>query len=266
MWLAGCAGTQGLAPVATTDSPSSSIGSINLALGLPTDSDPSDDLILDHEVFVVSYNVRREVPNWVAWRLVADDFGKAHRTNTFHVDALLPADWYHVGPLDYRGSGYDRGHLCPSGDRTSSPSANATTFVMTNMLPQVRALNAGPWERLESYERELAGQQGKQVFIVAGGLFDATGTQSWIGPGIAVPRATFKVLVVLERGQGAADVSAATTIYAVIMPNAASVSGTAWQQYLVSVDQVERESGYNFMSRVAEGIQQVVEARLPAPP
>jgi endonuclease G len=264
--LAGCAATPGPGPVSTTDSPSSSVGSINLALGLPTDADPSDDLILDHEVFVVSYNVRRAAPNWAAWRLVADDLGTAHRMNNFHVDALLPADWYHVGPLDYRGSGYDRGHLCPSGDRTSSASANATTFVMTNMLPQVRALNVGPWERLETYERELAGRQGKQVFIVAGGLFGGTDSQVVIGPGIAVPRATFKVLVVLERGQGAADVSIATTVYAVIMPNAASVSGTTWQQYLVSVDEVERESGYNFLSRVAEGIQQVIEARLPAPP
>jgi len=133
-------------------------------------------------------------------------------------------------------------------------------------LPQVHALNAGPWERLETYERDLAGQPGKQVFIVAGGLFDVAGPQKMIGPGIAVPRATFKILVVLERGQGAADVAVTTNVYAVIVPNTASVSGTTWQQYLVSVDEVERESGYDFLSRVADGVQQVIEARLPAPP
>jgi endonuclease G len=240
-------------------------GSIHVALGLPVDGDPSDDVLLDHGEFVVSYNPSRLEPNWVAWRLVAEDLGTAHRSNDFHQDERLPLDRLRVDPLDYRGSGYDRGHLCPSADRTSSVAANRTTFVMTNIQPQTHALNAGPWERLETYERALVGQ-GRQVFIVAGGLFSAAAAPQTIGPGIAVPTASFKVLVVLEAGQGPADVTAWTTMYAVIMPNTVAAARTKWPQYLVTVDEVERQSGYNFLSRVAEPVQQLVESRLAAAP
>ncbi|HXI59964.1 MAG TPA: DNA/RNA non-specific endonuclease [Polyangia bacterium] len=240
-------------------------GSIHVALGLPVDADPSDDVMLDHGEFVVSYNPSRLEPNWVAWRLVAEDLGTAHRSNDFHKDERLPTDRLRVDPMDYRGSGYDRGHLCPSADRTSSVAANRTTFVMTNIQPQAHALNVGPWERLETYERALVGQ-GRQVFIVAGGLFSAAGAPQMIGPGIAVPSASFKVLVVLQGGQGPADVTAGTTVYAVIMPNTAAAAGTRWPQYLVSVDEVERQSGYNFLSRVPEPAQTIVESRPAAAP
>jgi endonuclease G len=231
----------------------------HLALGTPTDSDPSDDLIVDHQVFVVSYNPRRMTANWVAWRLVAQDLGPVQRRNDFHPDPLLPRDVFHVRPRDYGGSGYDRGHLCPSGDRTSAQDTNWETFVMTNMQPQRPGLNRGPWAVLERYEREVAARHDKQVFIVAGGLFDVGAPA--IGPGIAVPRASFKVLVILDRGLGAADVTEATSSVAVIMPNVASVTGTPWEDYLVSVDEVERQSGYDLLSRVPEAVQRALEAR-----
>jgi endonuclease G len=99
------------------------------------------------------------------------------------------------------------------------------------------------------------------VFIVAGGLFE--GTPEFLGAGIAVPRANFKIVVVVDRGQGAADVTPATTAYAVIMPNTIDVSGTAWSHYLVSIDEVERQSGYDFLRQVPQETQALLEARLP---
>jgi endonuclease G len=153
--------------------------------------------------------------------------------------------------------------MCPSGDRTATAAANEETFVMTNMQPQRHALNVGPWEGLERYERSLA-RSGRQVFIVAGGLFD--GAPELLPTGIAVPRANFKIVVVVDRGQGAADVTPATTAYAVIMPNTVDVSGTAWSRYLVPIDDVERQSGYDFLSQVPNGTQALLEARLPATP
>lgn len=252
-------------PVAPTGSPpaTSSPASVHLALGTPTDSDPSDDLLLDHQVFVVSYNPTRRVANWVAWRLVADDLGQARRQDNFHADELLPRHLPAVLPRDYTGSGYDRGHLCPSGDRTKTQAENLETFVMTNMHPQAPALNRGPWKGLEEHARRLAGG-GRQVFIVAGGLFEAAGPT--IGPGVSVPCASFKILVVLERGQRAQDVDATTTTYAVIMPNSGEVSRTRWPKYLASIDEVERQSGYDFMSRVPKAIQRVIEASAAGPP
>jgi endonuclease G len=237
--------------------------SMHLALGLPTDGDASDDVLLDHRYFVVSYNPRRRVPNWVAWRLEAADLGPAVRKDDFHPDQLLPPPLYRVGPDDYRGSGFDRGHMCPSADRTSTPEANSATFVMTNMQPQRHELNAGPWEELETFERQLA-TQNRRVFIVAGGLFDAA--PATIGPAIAVPRANYKILVVLGPGEGAAAVDASTRVYAVVMPNATTAATTHWPQYLATVDEIERDSGYDFLTAVPAAVADPLEARTAPPP
>jgi hypothetical protein len=58
---------------------------------------------------------------------------------------------YRVRPTDYAGAGFDRGHLCPSADRTSSAADNSATFLMSNMIPQAPNLNRNTWENLESY-------------------------------------------------------------------------------------------------------------------
>jgi endonuclease G len=199
----------------------------------------------------------------VAWRLVASDLGEVERSNFFHSDPLLPAGLGGPAKGDYRGSGYDRGHLCPSDDRTASVAANEETFVMTNMAPQVHALNAGPWEGLEKFERQVA-REDKQVFLVAGGLFDAAPAR--LAGGEAVPRATFKVMLVLDRGAGAGAVNDATASYAVIMPNSLDVAGTRWWDYLVSIDEVERQSGYDFFALVPAERQARLEARVAGRP
>lgn len=258
--LAGCGTplpTAGQAPVSPDTVAAAT--SLHLALGQPRDRDPSDDVILDHGVFVVSYNPTKLVPNWVAWRLVATDLGDVERTDAFRSDPMLPAGGVGPQPRDYARSGYDRGHMCPSGDRTATVAANEETFVMTNMEPQVHALNAGPWKGLETFEREVA-QHDKQVFVVAGGLFDAASPT--LASGEAVPRANFKVIVVLERGNGTGSVNDATTTYAVIMPNSLTVARTRWHDYLVSIDEVERQSGYDLLSLVPEQVQQRLEARI----
>ena len=134
---------------------------------------------------------------------------------------------------------------------------------MTNMQPQAPELNRGPWKILEDYERSLAGQ-GKQVQIVAGGIFKPEPTK--VGPGVEVPTANFKIIVVLEPGQGATDVTGSTPVYAIIIPNAAEVRGTKWFQYLVSVDEVEKQTGYDFLRDVPDDVETVIEARVATPP
>jgi endonuclease G len=232
-----------------------------VALGIPTDGDSSDELVIDERYFVLSYSPRLRVANWVSWRLVKEDLGPAPRRDDFHPDELLPPSFPPVGPRDYAGSGFDRGHLCPAQDRSSTPRAMTSTFVMTNVQPQRPALNRGPWERLETFERALA-SQGRQLFIVAGGLFDAMPAR--IGAGVAVPRASYKIIVVLDPGQGPASIRPDTTVYAVRMPNESGLR--PWPQYLVSVDQLERDSGYDFLTAVPAPIADQVEARTSTPP
>ncbi len=237
---------------------------VHVALGIPTDSDPSDDYLIDHGVYVVSYNPKKNVPNWVAWALDRSFLGHVRRKNNFRPDSQLPANFYHVIPQDYHDSGYDRGHLCPSADRQDSPSDNSLTFLMTNIQPQLHELNEGPWEKLEEHERELARRRDAELFIVAGGIFDSP-YQS-IGHGVAVPKANFKIIVALRQGQSAPDVKSETKAIAVIMPNEASVGSHPWTDHLTSIDAIEQATGYDFLSNVPKAVQAVIEAKVAEAP
>ena len=151
--------------------------------------------------------------------------------------------------------------MCPSADRQDSVEDNSRTFLFTNIMPQLRELNAGPWEQLESHARSLV-QRGAQLYVVAGGLFSAPFPT--IGNGVAVPAANFKIIVVLNQGQGASDVDASTQVLAVLMPNQRGVGEHDWTEYATSVDAIERASGYDFLNAIPEPLQRVIEARTAA--
>ncbi|HEY3254936.1 MAG TPA: DNA/RNA non-specific endonuclease [Polyangiaceae bacterium] len=245
-------------PAALRGSEASVSGSIHVALGTPRDGDPSDEYFLDEHSFVLSYSPEKRVPNWVAWQLDREHLGHVRRRDDFRSDLALPARFYRVKASDYAHSGYDRGHLCPSADRLRSAEDNAQTFLFTNIQPQLHELNAGPWERLESYARERV-QRGALLYVVAGGLFSAPFPT--IGNGVAVPAANFKIIVLLAPGQGPNDVDEKTQLLAVSMPNQPGVGQHDWREYLTSVDAIEQASGYDFLSAVPERVQRVIEAR-----
>jgi endonuclease G len=230
----------------------------HLALGVPKGPADARQLLLDEGAYVVSYDPRKNNAAWVAWRLDEHDLGHAGRRDDFQADDRLPSSIYRVTPGDYAHTGFDRGHLCPSGDRTASHAENAVTFLMTNIHPQRPELNRFSWEEMEEYERELA-KQHHEVFIVAGGIFDIE--PPTIGHGVAIPKAEYKILVVLEEGQGPDAVTVNTTVIAAVMPNEATVNQKPWTAYLTSVDEVEQESGYDFLTAVPEEVQRAIEAR-----
>src|ERR1700758_1170879 len=143
---------------------------LNAALGDPSgataDASNRNNFLVVKPQYVLSYNDDKGEPNWVSWHLQASDIGDVERQNNFHPDDALPNGFKHVTPEDYTGTGFDRGHVCNSKDRTASVDDNSETFSMANMLPQTPDLNRHVWEQLESYSRTLA-QQGNQLFIVA---------------------------------------------------------------------------------------------------
>jgi len=235
----------------------------HLELGTPTDLSSTDDHLLGKPQFALSYNSRRNGPNWVSWNLDASHYGTVTRyTGNFYPDASLPADFYKVTHSDYTNSGYDRGHMVRSEERTATVEDNKATFVTTNILPQYNDLNAGPWYKLETYCQMLAQLSGKELYVVAGGLYPSV--PATIGNGVAVPSSTYKIVVVLEQGQRLADVNSSTRVIAVNMPNVTGIRTNDWKQYRVSVDRLESLSGYNFLSNVPASIQNVIEAQIDA--
>jgi len=192
----------------------------HVALGMPSKASkksPNDYLVARNE-YVISYNSARKVPNWVSWRVRPGDMVSHARHNGFRTDRTIPKAWGRAGEADYKGSGYTRGHMVASGERHASSRANSKTFVHTNILPQSRENNMGPWADLEQYCKEKSLVHNKTVHIVAGGIYE--GKALSIGAGkVSVPSATWKVAVFLDKGQTMKDVNADTHIVSVIIPN-----------------------------------------------
>lgn len=234
-----------------------------LLLGNPTNATTDvaneNNYLMIKPQYSLSYNRSKAEPNWVAWRLDASWLGTAPRQDDFRPDPQLPADWYHVLPEDYSGSGYDRGHMSPSGDRTRSIPDNSATFLMTNFLPQLPANNQGPWEEFESYCRTLA-QAGNELYIVSGGA-GVAGTIA--GGKIVVPQVTWKVALVLQNGDNDLQrISKATRTIGIIVPNQAPLDINApWRNFRVSVNAVETLTGYDFFSNIPKNTQELIERK-----
>lgn len=252
-------------PVApTTPSPSKSAdSSIHLALGVPTDDTPDDEHVMRKPQYAFSYNSKRNVANWVSWELNDAWFGAVPRhKGKFLEDRDLPAGFYRANHDDYTNSGYDRGHMVRSEERTRTAEDNKSTFLMTNILPQYHDLNAGPWLRLEEHCEKLAKREGRELFVMAGGVFPpGKRVTDKIGKDVAVPATFFKIVVILDAGQSAKDVKATTPTIAVIMPNKTGIIDEGWEKYRVSIDEIEKRTGYEFLSAVPESVQRAIEAR-----
>ncbi|SEN16133.1 endonuclease G [bacterium A37T11] len=252
------------------DAPPSWGDNSNLLLGNPSNAsgivDAPNNYLVDNYYYTLSYSKDRGIPNWTSWHLDDSNFsGAASRQDDFAGYSGLPSDWYQVSNLSYAGSGFDRGHNCPSGDRTSSISANSATFLMVNMIPQAPKNNQGPWEELESDIREELGTT-KEAYIIMGSYGeggDGTyGTKTKIDNGnITVPAHVWKVAIILTKGNGdLIRIDANTKVIAVDMPNSNSVK-TNWKQFKVSVDAIEAATGYELLSSLPDAVQYALEAK-----
>lgn len=238
----------------------------HLLLGNPSsaNNDPENFLLRKNE-FVLSYNRTRGTANWCAWHLSEAWNGRAERQNDFREDESLPSGWYRVDGNDYRGSGFDRGHLCPSADRDATQEENSTTFLMTNIIPQAPENNREVWRELEEYCRDVM-YQGNELYIVAG-VYGHGGTGSNGGQtkyladrNVYIPAQTWKVILILEAGSDdLSRINANTRVIAVDIPNVQAVEGSDWQAFQLSVDELEARTGYDFFSQLSTSLQDVLE-------
>jgi endonuclease G len=243
-----------------TPTPTPPSTSVHLTMGNPSGAvaDPANfsNYLMVKTQYALAYHRDLGTPVWTSWHLDSTWLGSTPRQDDFRADTTLPAGWYQVLGTDYSGSGYDRGHMTPSADRTKTVADNSSTFLMTNMIPQLPANNQGPWASLETYCRTLAGQ-GNELYIVSGGY----GTQGTIAAGhVTVPSQTWKVIIVIPVGtDDPARVTTTTRTIAVIMPNSGSINSD-WRTYRVSVDQVEALTGFDFFSNAPDSAENLIEA------
>jgi endonuclease G len=246
----------------------------HLTLGNPSGATPDvtqpTNYLLSKSQYALSYHRDQGKPNWVSWHLSSSWLGTAARQDDFRPDADLPSSWYHVMASSYSGSGFDRGHNCPSADRTSTVADNSATFLMSNMMPQAPRNNQQTWANLEDYCRTLVAS-GNELYIICGsygrGGTGSNGYATTIDQGrVTVPAHCWKVVVVLPTGSNdAARVTSSTRVIAVDTPNDNSLN-TDWGVYRTSVSAIEAATGFNLLSAVSATTQQVVEGRVDTGP
>ncbi|MGI4022430.1 MAG: DNA/RNA non-specific endonuclease [Janthinobacterium lividum] len=259
-------------PVAGADAPPVSGDNSNLLMGNPSGAQASivaaENYLIDQHYYIESYSMTKGEPNWVSWHLdAANANNTVGRQDNFAAFTGLPTGWYQVQNNSYSGSGFDRGHNCPSGDRTSSTEANSATFLMTNMIPQAPQNNQKTWEGLESYLRTQV-LSGNEVYIIMGsygsggvGSASASVVTSINGGKVNVPSNVWKVAVILPVGNDdLARVSAATRVIAINTPNINSIN-VDWKQYIVTVRDIENATGYNLLSSLPQSVQDAVKIK-----
>lgn len=238
----------------TTESP-------HLFLGNPSgaSADPANrnNYLLLKSTAAISYNNSRGTANWIAWATRRGDLGDRIERPDFRPDPSLPKGFTRISDADYRGSGYQRGHLVPSADRFGNPAANLETFMMTNIVPQVGDLNEFPWEKLESYARFLA-RRNNDVYQISG----VYGDQGRLRKRVTIPTNCWKIIVMMPEGSDITEIDEDTRVLAVDMPNTRGIAKNWWEKYRVSVRSIEQKTGYNFLDRLPPELQEVLETRI----
>ena len=233
--------------------------SIHLELGIPKDKDSSDDYLIIRPQYTLSYNYLLGVPNWVSWEMNVDWFGEVPRYDgNFITDNTLPTTFTKIKHSDYTNSGYDRGHLVRSEERTKTDEDNKSTFLMTNIIPQTPDLNRGVWLDLEYHLENLCKKENKQIFVIAGGIYKSN---SFINNIVAIPDTCYKIAVILEKGQKRQNITKDTKIIAVKMPNTDGISKDDWEKYVTTVDAIEFSTGYDFLNYIKDDIEIELEKK-----
>jgi endonuclease G len=213
---------------------------IHIKLGLPD----SVNLIYRNE-YVISYDSQKKIPRWVSWYLDSTWLGETKRyKGGFMSDQGVKSS-------DYNGSGYDRGHLCPSNERTASPTMNRNTFLMSNITPQTKALNQGVWRNLEAFYESKSRE--KSIFVIAGTI---THTDRRIKGKIWIPDSCYKIVIVFQN-----KVDSSSEVYSAKMPNIDGIRNDKWQKYKVTIRDLEISTGLNFLSALGEELQEYLETK-----
>lgn len=206
--------------------------------------------IVSHYAYTLSFNREHNQPNWVAWELTDKETdGHIQRSNDFIPDPMIPTP-HRVTTDDYKGSGYDRGHMAPAADMKWSGKAMAECFYMSNMCPQHGSLNSGAWSTLEKACRRWAQQEGS-VYIVCGPVFKGT-KHKQIGKNVkvTVPEGFFKVVLSMKKGQ-----EKAIGFYYNNKSGKQPMDKTA-----TTVDAIEEMTGMDFFVNIPDKLEDRIEA------
>jgi endonuclease G len=224
----------------------------------------TNHFLIQRTVEAMDYSDALGLPNWVSWDLTSADVGSATRSTVYFTDTTLPFGFYEVTDTDYNGVGginFNRGHMCPSEDRTDTEADNDLVFYMSNIIPQAANNNQHAWADFETYCRGLA-NSGNELLIMCGP--SGFGTNKIPSGKVFIPDYTWKIAVVVPLGAGTATnrITANTRVISIKIPNSNSVSNTPWQDYITSASVIEADTGFTFFTALSAPIASALRSKV----
>ena len=203
--------------------------------------------IINHDYYTLEYSEEAEQASWVAYTLTKDQLTETNLSRPyFEIDPAVKTGAAHW--RNYKNSGYDRGHLCPAGDRRFNTQAYNETFLTSNISPQLQEFNGGVWNRLENQVRDWARRYG-ELTIITGGLLkdpvDKIGEEE-----VYVPSAFYKILI-------RKDASGFTAL-AFLIPH--SESDQDLKAFVVTIDAIEELTELDFFPQLDDATEAQLEA------
>lgn len=203
--------------------------------------------IITHKAYTLSFNKINNVANWVAYELTSEETKSVvKRNDKFVPDPLLTT--CSVSNADYKGSGYDRGHLAPSADMCFSYQTMLESFYLSNMAPQNPSFNRGIWSKLEGQVRQWA-VDNMAIYVVTGTVL-TKGLPTIGSSRITVPVLFYKVILDYTEPE--------IKGIAFVVPNQGSKEPL--QHYIVTIDSVERLTDTDFFYQLPDDQEKVIES------
>jgi endonuclease G len=204
--------------------------------------------IVKHNYYTLSYNEEHEQAEWVAYSLDKKDIAYTNFKRPFFIEdpkvKTKSADW-----RNYKRSGYDRGHLCPAGDRKFSREAFNETFFTSNISPQKHDFNSGIWNRLEQKVRYWA-KKYSHLYVVTGGILSDNNYSTIGKEKVTVPKYFYKVLLDYTKPEIKA--------IAFLLPHEESTKPL--YSFVVSIDELEKRTGIDFFSELPDDLENTLES------
>lgn len=213
--------------------------------------------VVKHTAFALSYSEKYEQAEWVAYEVTKENLlkkkrNKVDRTDDFREDKKVRTGSAELN--DFRGTGYDRGHLAPAGSVGYTKETMSESFYLSNMSPQEPSFNRGIWKELEEQVRDWAYKE-EALYVVSGpvlkGNLKTVGKYSKTDKNdkkIAVPKYYYKIIV---------DRTGSAKAIAFLMPN--EKSDRPLSDYVVSIDKVEEITGIDFFHTMNDNVEDRIE-------
>lgn len=226
--------------------------------------------------YIIEYDKTKRSQRWTCWQWYNGNSGTSWNRNYWDKqtdnewamrnlrdygwgDPFQPDPDLPVGARteleDYYDSGYQRGHICASGDRLNSKDANEQTFYLSNIMPQSYALNNGSWQDMENHVRNKWNTSAfrRVLYVVKGGTIDGGNVKGYTGTNLLIPKYFFMALLCEDQQGGYKALG-----FLVEHTNQYS-SGTPLRNFVVSISELEKLTGIDFFCNLPDATERRVE-------